>query len=319
MWRYAREHGLAAEIKRLHRPVIWRSLGAAICDWIIIFVALSMVVAWTPIASPLAIVIIGNRQRALGNLLHDAAHGSFGPNRRCADLIARCLLLWPMWNSLEIYRRDHFAHHRLLGVPGHDVDLIHSEESMGRSWLALLWRDVTNRRSWIGSALGHLLRAERPELALILAWWGAMLLAIALVAAPLAAIEFLLLWAAARATVFHWITTFREISDHVGLWPGTLIGFSRNHTGQGLFGVFIHPHCNGYHLAHHLNPGMPYFALPKAHALLMAWPEYARATHCSAYFFGETALVRSWVRANRPLRRSHRISFRRDIGVPKEA
>jgi fatty acid desaturase len=85
---------------------------------------------------------------------------------------------------------------------------------------------------------------------------------------------------------------FREISDHAGLQPGTLMGFSRNTIGQGLLGQLFHPHHNGMHLVHHLNPGMPFHALPAAHELLLAWPEYAAAAHCESY----GALVRSWVR-----------------------
>ena len=121
-------------------------------------------------------------------------------------------------------------------------------------------------------------------------------MALAWLITPVAALEFAALWLVSRATIFHLITTFREISDHVGLRPGSLIGFSRNHTASGLCGALLHPHNNGYHLVHHLNPGMPFYALPQAHALLLAWPEYAAATHCHSYFFGETALVRSWVR-----------------------
>jgi len=110
---------------------------------------------------------------------------------------------------------------------------------------------------------------------------------------PAAALTFAALWLVSRATAFHLITTFREIADHVGLRPGTLLGFSRNHRGRGVLGALFHPHNNGYHL----NPGMPYHALPRAHALLLAWLEYAAAAHGETYFRGETALVRSWVRA----------------------
>src|ERR1700722_3926147 len=88
MRRYARDHGFAAEIRNLHRPIILRSLAAAIGDWLAIFAAFAAVLAWGALAAPLAIIVIGNRQRALGNLLHDAAHGSLGRNRQSADLIA---------------------------------------------------------------------------------------------------------------------------------------------------------------------------------------------------------------------------------------
>ncbi len=112
-----------------------------------------------------------------------------------------------------------------------------------------------------------------------------------------AAAEILILWLAARALVFHPITMFREISDHVGLRPGSVMGFSRNHVGRGPLAALFHPHNNGFHLVHHLDPALPFWALPEAHTLLMAWPEYAAATHTTRYFGGEAALVRSWVGA----------------------
>ncbi len=87
------------------------------------------------------------------------------------------------------------------------------------------------------------------------------------------------------------------ISYHVGLRPGTSLDFTHNHTASGLVGALFHPHNNGYHLVHHLNPGMPLHASPRAHARLLAWPEYAAAAHSRDTFLGDTALVRSWMRA----------------------
>jgi fatty acid desaturase len=297
MWRFARAHGIASEIKRLHRPAVTRALLAVAVDWAMIFAAFAAVTAWQLRALPFAVVVIGNRQRALGNLLHDAAHGSFGRRRRIADQIALWLLFRPMWTSLECYRREHFAHHRFLGVPRADVDLLHRDDDMGRFWLSLLCKHVTNRHAWTASAFGHLARAGQRELGWMLGWWGGLLLALAMLLTPEAALEFAGLWLLSRATSFHLITTFREISDHVGLRPGTVLGFSRNHACRGWLGALFHPHHNGYHLAHHLNPGMPHYALPRVHALLLQWPDYAAAAHCRRYFFGEGAAVASWMRS----------------------
>ena len=122
-----------------------------------------------------------------------------------------------------------------------------------------------------------------------------MLALISLLSSAQDALLFFVLWVTAKATVFHAITAFREISDHVGLTPGSLIGFSRNHPFSSVLGEVFHPHHNGYHLLHHLTPAMPFHALPRAHALLMQWPPYAAGEHCDSYFQGPTAAVRSWV------------------------
>jgi hypothetical protein len=145
-----------------------------------------------------------------------------------------------------------------------------------------------------------MLRMGWPSRLGVLCWWATVLAVIAAVAGPSDALIFLALWLGAKATVFHAITAFREISDHVGLRPGSLIGFSRNHPFSSAVGHLIHPHHNGYHLLHHLNPGIPFHALPKAHALLLGWPRYAAGEHCDSYFIGRMSAVRSWVRLWRP-------------------
>jgi len=300
MWRYARDHHLAGQIKALHRPSVWRHLAVAFADWATIFAAFALVHEISIAFLPLTLLVIGNRQRALGNLMHDAAHGSTGGDRRRADLIARLVLFLPMFNSIRLYRRDHFAHHRSLGTPGLDVDLIHREEDMGLPWPLLWWRQIANEQNWKSSCLGHLRRGSRHEIAEIAACWTLILLAIAATTSPRTAGEFVLIWLLARASVFHAITMFREISDHVGMHPGGVMGFSRNVTSHGILAALIHPHHNGYHLAHHLNPAMPYYALPRAHALLLGWPDYAAAQHCDRYFNGETPLVKLWVRNRQP-------------------
>jgi len=292
MWKFCETAGFSARIKALHRPLLWRSAAGLASDWGLILAAFACVLAWGWLAVPPALLIIGNRQRALGNLMHDAAHGSFGANRSQADVIAQFCLFRPMCNDLALYRAEHFAHHRRLGVPGHDPDLIHCEDDLTKSWAGLWWRHVADMAAWKGSVLAHIPRAPAAERCWFAIWWGGLLALLALLISPRAALEFLALWLAARATTFHAITIFREISDHAGLRPGTLLGFSRNTTARGVLNALFHPHHNGLHLVHHLNPGMPFHALPAAHRLLLAWPEYAAAAHCGSY----AALVKSWVR-----------------------
>jgi fatty acid desaturase len=301
MWRYARRAGIARQLKSLHRPRLSRFLLAAAGDWGLIGLAAAaaMAASGTPyiwVAVPLALLVIGNRQRALGNLLHDASHWSMDGNRHRSQIVANLLFCWPLWVSMPIYRDEHNRHHRHLGDPARDPDFIHDENRLSRGWFSV-WLDQMRAPQLIRSALiGDMLRMGWLSRLGVLAWWGGLLGLIAALAGTPQALTFLGLWLGAKATAFHAITAFREISDHVGLKPGSLIGFSRNHPFSSAAGHLIHPHHNGYHLLHHLNPGIPFHALPKAHALLLGWPRYAAGEHCDSYFSGRLSATRSWVR-----------------------
>mgnify|MGYP003472294977 CR=1 FL=1 len=108
-------------------------------------------------------------------------------------------------------------------------------------------------------------------------------------------LAFLGLWLLARATVFHLITTLREMCDHFGLRPGGILSFTRDMAVRGPVRWLIHPRNNGYHLTHHLLPAVPYYRLPQAHALFRRLPVYREhGTVCDAYFSGPAAVVRAW-------------------------
>lgn len=296
MWHFAHDSDLAKQLRTLHRPRLLRSFAAAAGDWILIALAVAATSAAGWVAVPLALLVIGNRQRALGNLLHDASHHSFDANRRRATILANILFCWPLWVSMAIYRAEHNLHHKFLGDPRRDVDFIHDEDVIRRGWLRVWLEQIFSARMFRISLFSHLGRMDRVTMAGVVGWWGSVLTLVALVSSAREALIFAGLWVVARATVFHVITSFREISDHVGLVPGSLIGFSRSHPFGSLLGQVFHPHHNGYHLLHHLNPGMPYHAFPRAHALLMGWPRYAAGEHCSSYFSGPASAVQSWVR-----------------------
>jgi fatty acid desaturase len=295
MWHFARKTGIARELRALQHPRLSRSLVAAAADWILIALATAAVSAYGWAVVPLSLLVIGSRQRALGNLLHDASHRSLDANRRRARILANVLFCWPLWVSMSIYRDEHNRHHKFLGDPARDPDFIHDETRLRRGWRSVWLEQIRSPQMIRGAVLGHLGRMDPASLAGVACWWLTALVLISLAASPHDALIFLGLWMVAKAIVFHPITAFREISDHVGLEPGSLIGFSRNHPFATVVGQIFHPHHNGYHLLHHLTPAMPFHALPRAHTLLMGWPRYTAGEHCDAYFSGRMSAVRSWV------------------------
>lgn len=286
------------DLRALQRPNIGRVFADIGFDWAsIVFMVFAVHrTGWW--LGPIAVMWVGNRQRALGNLLHDAGHRNLALSSRVNDLIARIFLAPALCNSLAVYRELHARHHAWLGDSRRDPDYIATEhEGESWPWWKHYLRVLCSKKTWLGSLLGHLYAsaATRLQRAAILLWWTALLTTIALAAAPGYAITLLAIWIIARATSFHLVTTFREMSDHFGLQPGGIFSFTRDVSASDLWSLVIHPRSNGYHLTHHLIPSIPYHRLTTAHGIFRTLPGFAGLASISdAYFRGDGAVVRAW-------------------------
>jgi fatty acid desaturase len=301
---------LRAQLQRTggaHRELLrlnWaRTLGDIAFDWASILAATAAVVWIGPETLPIALLIVANRQRALGNILHDAGHRNLWRERWMNDGLAAVLVAPLVFASLERYRADHFRHHLQLGAAGGDPDLLASPDVLPGHWLRSYLRHVFSLHAWWGDFSGHLGAAgvSRSSRAYIVVWWLAAMALMLEISGAQFTLTFIGLWLLARATAFHLITTLREMCDHFGLRPGGILSFTRDMAVSGPWRWLIHPRNNGYHLTHHLLPAVPYYRLPQAHALFCRLPTYqAHGTVCDAYFTGSAAVVRAWEREARP-------------------
>ena len=275
----------------------WRAVLDIAYDWISILSAVAVVVWGSELFAPLAVVVIANRQRALGNILHDAGHRNLWRDRRRNDLVARLFIAPLLFASLSRYRETHFKHHMALGDAGCDPDFLTASRKAPASWISSYLDQVFSPSAWLSAVGGHLfLRQVRAASHLyIVGWWvGALALMWAIAGASFTTV-FLVLWLLARATVFHLITTFREMCDHFGLQPGGVFTFTRDMACHGFWRRVIHPRNNGYHLTHHLLPAVPYYRLPEAHRLLKRQQVFQEgATVCSSYFSGVDPVTQAW-------------------------
>ncbi|CAJ0734608.1 hypothetical protein EPIRMAN_GEN20615_09840 [Ralstonia mannitolilytica] len=156
---------------------------------------------------------------------------------------------------------------------------------------------VWNRRHWLGDGFGDLLGASWHVRLQIVAWWGVAWMVLGALSTPADANVFLALWFTSRLTVFHAITSFRELCDHTGMTPGGVFAYTRNVVGNGWLRQLIHPHNNGYHLVHHLMPTIPYHRLAIAHQQFSTVAMYRQqACHCTGYFAGEQPAVNCWIK-----------------------
>ncbi len=296
LWRYMSSQGTRESLQRLHERSSWKSISALACDWMIIWLSVAAVVKFGIVMAPVAIVLIGSRQRALVVLAHEGAHGALHPKREVNDILAKYCACLPMFLDYSVFCKSHAEHHRYLGDPHKDTDFLHSEEDISRGWWFVYSKQFLSLDTWLSSGpLGGLRSADRAQRCLVALYWATLLALIAVVFSGTTAVTFLALWIVSRAVVHHAIISFVIISDHVGLHPGaSILNFARNHSRTSPLRWLIHPHSNGLHLTHHLLPGLPFHSLAAADKLLMTWPRYREAAHCSSYFFGKNSAIRSW-------------------------
>jgi fatty acid desaturase len=290
------EHGID------HRPLLevgpLRPLADVAFDVTVAVAATAAVVEFGALAAPASVLLIGNRQRALGNVLHDAAHRNLSRQAHLNDALSVVLIAPLAFASLSAYRDAHFAHHLALGTRD-DPDLLPASTPKPLHWRAEYWRHAWSVRAWWGNAAGHLGNPSVGGAARlwILVWWVMWLALVGAVLGWSFAVVFGGLWLLSRATAFHAITMMREMCDHYGLQRGGVFSFTRDMVCHGFWRWLIHPRNNGYHLTHHLLPAVPYHRLPEAHAAFMGLPAIQRrATVCDAYFHGPQAVVRAWQR-----------------------
>jgi fatty acid desaturase len=278
-------------------PNVFRVILDIVFDWLSIAGATLLFHRFGWYCAPAAIVWIGNRQRALGNLLHDASHRNLATSRQLNDALAKLFIAPPLFNSLAVYRESHARHHAWLGDPQADPDYIGVRPAPGDGWWHPYLTVLLTPCTWAASIFGHfhLRKTAASWMAGTIAWWVAVLGLVTILGGLHVAVVFIGLWILAKATVFHLITTFREFCDHFGRQPGGVFNYTRDVCSYGIWRCVIHPCNNGYHLTHHLMPSVPYHRLPRAQRKLFDIPCFARAARvCHAYFCGPDAVVREW-------------------------
>lgn len=280
-----------------------RPLRDITIDLVVIFSAVGAVVWLNHLLAPLAVFVIANRQRALGNILHDAGHRNLWRDGLRNDLTARILVAPLLFASLTSYREGHFKHHLALGDDSADPDFLPIPDREPTHWLSSFACHLCSWPAWLGSVGGHLIARQVRTVSklYILGWWVCDLGALHVLVGPNFTMAFVLLWLSARATVFHLITTFREMCDHFGLRPGGVFTYTRDMACHGMWREVIHPRNNGYHLTHHLLPAVPYYHLPDAHELFRMMPAFQdRGQVCNAYFSGASAVTCAWQVRSQP-------------------
>lgn len=239
--------------------------------WPIAMVGLAL---WwgNPIGLIVAWVLMGPVYVRFAILMHEAAHKLLFTNKRLNDWVGTWLVAYPAWTPIGLYRRAHFAHHREeFGPDEPDMAFYGGYPCTERTLRRRLVRDAVGISGWKNfKAMLKALRSPvaRPVVSSILGVQAALWAAT---------------WAATgRVWVYpvfwwlpwmtHWrvLNRLRSIAEHGGLEKSKDRRVTTHDVRQSWLARFwLVPYNTGWHLAHHVDMGIPWRNLPKYHEELV--------------------------------------------------
>jgi fatty acid desaturase len=212
----------------------------------------------------LAFVLMARGHVCLNILAHEAAHRLLFSSRSANDWVGRWLLAYPTYQAMLAYRRVHFAHHRDEMGPDEPDLALYAGYPIGRdSWRRKLTRDGFGISAYKNFAsLLAALRKGRPEAFQILAVHAVMIGAAAVTMRPWAYV----VWIGSWSSLWKVSNRLRAIAEHGGMIRSRDRRQTTHVIRQSLLARYwMVPYNTGWHLAHHVDMGVPWTNLRRLH------------------------------------------------------
>jgi fatty acid desaturase len=263
----------------------YRGILSITSDYLLIGLSVAIAIKT---ASPwwylLCVVIVGSRMRALENLLHEGSHNHIHPNRRVNKWISMIFLAMPTGNSFSAYRKSHNSHHVHFASKTQDPDYLRYEQlgnlniSKSKLTRGLYILKILNPLFYLKYLKGTLSTfvynnaSPLHENILRIGFYTCLSVLLSLFNLWH---YFLLFWIIPLCTSFQFIRYTAELSEHGGAYSEEdAMLMTRNNIYNRVISFLFYPHHDGYHLVHHLFPGISYYNLPKAHKILLTDENY---------------------------------------------
>ncbi|MHB1518442.1 MAG: fatty acid desaturase [Acidimicrobiales bacterium] len=219
-----------------------------------------------------AFLLMGPLYARFGILMHESAHKLLFSDKRVNDWVGTWLIAYPAWTPISIYRRGHFAHHKQeFGPREPDLAFYGGYRCDRRTLRRRLLRDAVGISGWknftpLFTALGKPAsrRVATSILSVQVALWALMW--------TTTGIWWIypLLWWLPWMTQWRVLNRLRAIAEHGGLEAGDDRRVTTHNVRQSLPARFwLVPYNTGWHLAHHVDMGIPFRNLPAFHAELV--------------------------------------------------
>ena len=251
----------------------WRNVRAVFMAWAWL-VGLSYAgthLSWY--GALVAFFVMGPIHVRFAILMHEAAHKLLFRNKRVNDWVGTWLVAYPALVPISLYRRSHFAHHKeefgpeepdlafYAGYPGSRADLRRR-----------LIRDAVGISGWknFKVLLLSLTKSHsRPLAGRIMAVQVVMFAGLWLITSQWWA--YLAFWWLPWMTQWRVLNRLRAIAEHGGMSRSDDRRLTTHNVRQSLLArMWLVPFNTGWHLAHHVDMGVPWHNLPRYHAELEA-------------------------------------------------
>jgi len=252
----------------------WRNALSVASVWLQAIVIVGLAVWWAnPIGYVLAFLLMGRTDAQLASLMHEAAHRLLFTNRRANDLVGRWLLGYPTFTSTDAYRRVHMAHHRQEFGPDEPDIPLYAGYPIGRaSFRRKLVRDATGRTG-LKLFRQQFAGFRSPDSRVRHTLWKILLVQAVLLGAAVAGgvwWVYPVFWVLPYLTVWRVINRLRSIAEHGGMDASTDRRATTHSVRQSWWSrTFLVPFHIGWHLAHHVDAGVPMRKLPGYHRALI--------------------------------------------------
>ncbi len=263
----------AASREQLRRIPSWRNAASVVSVYAQTLAIITVAIIIGPWASIPAVLLMGRAHAQYASLMHEAAHRLLFRNKRANDFVGRWLIGYPAFTNTDAYRRVHMAHHREeFGPDEPDIPLYANYPISAASFRRKLWRDASGRTG-LRLLRVQLAGIKSPAAVVRRTLWKilavqALLIAVAVISGYWWA--YLLFWLLPYLTVWRVINRLRSIAEHGGLMASDDRRVATHSVAQHpIAQFFLVPYNIGFHLAHHVDAGVPFRNLPRYHRLLV--------------------------------------------------
>ncbi len=246
----------------------WRNARAIFMVWFWTALLAYSGTHWGIVAALAAFVLMGPVHARFAILMHEAAHRLLFSKKWINDGVGKWLVAYPAFIPISLYRRSHFAHHREeFGPDEPDIAFYRGYPCAPRDLSRRLVRDAIGISGYknLVALVGAIFKPASRRVASSIIGTQFVMFALFWLATG-AWWSYLAFWFLPWMTQWRVLNRLRAIAEHGGMSKSSDRRLTTHNVRQTWLARFwFVPYNTGWHLAHHVDMGVPWHNLPAYH------------------------------------------------------